>query len=443
MKENSMNVLKLAESENVKFIRLQITDINGFLKNVEIPVKMLNKALSKGILFDGSSIDGFVRIDESDMKLIPDSETAVLVPWMSKQEKTIRLICDVHLPDGNRFEGDPRYCLKKVIEKSHSMGFQAYAGPEPEFFLLPRSKENNLPIMNFMDKGSYFDLLPIDNGEETRKRIILHLEKIGFDVETAHHEVSPSQHEIDFEYTDILKTADNIQTFKWVVKTVALMNGLHATFMPKPFEGINGSGMHIHISLKRNGNNAFYDEKAPHQLSEEALYFIAGIIKYAPEFTAITNPTINSYKRLLPGFEAPTNISWALGNRSAMIRIPETRKEETRLEIRNPDPTCNPYLALASILGSGLKGIEDRIPPPAPVDGNIFEFDQQTKNKRKIKSLPKNLYDALLLLKKSDLIKNILEKHIFNKFLEMKEKEWLEYTKSVSEWEIENYLELY
>jgi glutamine synthetase len=297
--------------------------------------------------------------------------------------------------------------------------------------------------MDFMDKGSYFDLLPIDNGEETRKRIILHLEKIGFDVETAHHEVAPSQHEIDFEYTDILKTADNIQTFKWVVKTVALMNGLHATFMPKPFEGINGSGMHIHISLKKNGNNAFYNEETPHQLSEEALFFIAGIIKYSPEFTAITNPTVNSYKRLVPGYEAPTNISWALGNRSAMIRIPETRKEETRLEIRNPDPTCNPYLALAAILGSGLKGIEDKISPPAPIDGNIFEFDQQTKKKRKISTLPKNLYDALLLLKKSESMKNILGKHIFNKFLEMKEKEWLEYTKSVSDWEIKNYLELY
>jgi glutamine synthetase len=443
MKENGMRVLKLAENEKIKFVRLQITDINGFLKNVEIPVKMLNKALSKGILFDGSSIDGFVRIDESDMKLFPDPETAVIIPWMSNHEKTIRLICNVHLPDEKEFEGDPRYCLKKVIEKANSMGFQAYAGPEPEFFLLPRSKESNFPIMDFMDKGSYFDLLPIDNGEETRKRIILHLEKIGFDVETAHHEVAPSQHEIDFEYTDILKTADNIQTFKWVVKTVALMNGLHATFMPKPFEGINGSGMHIHISLKKNGNNAFYNEETPHQLSEEALFFIAGIIKYSPEFTAITNPTVNSYKRLVPGYEAPTNISWALGNRSAMIRIPETRKEETRLEIRNPDPTCNPYLALAAILGSGLKGIEDKISPPAPIDGNIFEFDQQTKKKRKISTLPKNLYDALLLLKKSESMKNILGKHIFNKFLEMKEKEWLEYTKSVSDWEIKNYLELY
>ncbi|MFW6121415.1 MAG: type I glutamate--ammonia ligase [Petrotogales bacterium] len=437
------DVLEIAEKENVRFVRLQITDINGFLKNVEIPVKMLGKALSKGILFDGSSIDGFVRIDESDMKLFPDSETAVLVPWMSNHDKTMRLICDVQLPDGKRFEGDPRYRLKKIIEKANSMGFQAFAGPEPEFFLMPKSEEDNSPIMNLLDKGSYFDLLPIDSGEETRKSIVLNLENIGFEVETAHHEASPSQHEIDFEYTNILKTADNIQTFKWVVKTVALMNGMHATFMPKPFEGINGSGMHIHISLRKDGNNAFYDDKEPHQLSKEALYFISGIVKYAPEFASITNPTVNSYKRLVPGFEAPINISWALGNRSAMIRIPETRKEETRLEIRNPDPTCNPYLALAVILGAGLKGIEDKIAPVQPVDGNIFEFDQQTKKTKQIKTLPNNLFDAIQLLKKSELMKNILGEHIFNKFIAMKNKEWFEYSKSVSDWEIDKYLELY
>ncbi len=441
--KSSGDVLKIAEKENVRFVRLQITDINGFLKNVEIPIKMLNKALSKGILFDGSSIDGFVRIDESDMKLIPDFDTAVLVPWMSNHDKTMRLICDVHLPDGNRFEGDPRYRLLKIIGKAKSMGFQAFAGPEPEFFLLSKSKENNAPVMDLLDKGSYFDLLPIDSAEETRKSIVLNLENIGFEVETAYHEVAPSQHEIDFEYTDILKTADNIQTFKWVVKTVALMNGLHATFMPKPFEGINGSGMHIHISLRKDGKNAFYDEKEPHQLSKDALYFISGIIKYTPEFAAITNPTVNSYKRLVPGFEAPINISWALGNRSAMIRIPETRKEETRLEIRNPDPTCNPYLALAVILGAGLKGIEDKIPPVQPVDGNIFEFDHQKRKTMKIKTLPNNLYDALQLLKKSELMQSILGEHIFSKFLEMKNKEWFEYSKSVSDWEINKYLELY
>ncbi|ACR79015.1 type I glutamate--ammonia ligase [Kosmotoga olearia] len=437
------SVLELVKRENVRFVRLQITDINGFLKNVEIPVKLLEKSLDEGVMFDGSSIDGFVRIEESDMYLIPDASTVALLPWKDDDEKTMRIICDVHLPNGEPFEGDPRYRLKKVVQRAKEMGFIAHAGPEPEFFLFKRDENSDRPIVGFMDRGSYFDMLPVDKGEETRKEIVISLEKMGFDIEAAHHEVAPSQHEIDFRYADILKTADNIQTFKWVVKTIALMNGLYATFMPKPFAQVNGSGMHIHLSLFENGKNAFYDPEKPYELSDVLLNFVGGIIKYAKELTIVTNPIINSYKRLVPGYEAPINISWALGNRSAMIRVPAARGQATRIEIRNPDPSCNPYLALAVLLEAGLRGIEEGILPPKPVGENIFKLNQTERKKRKIQNLPGNLNEALEYFSRSSLIKDVLGDHIYKKFLETKKKEWKEFMMHVTDWEKEKYLELY
>lgn len=436
-------LIQEVEEGTLKFVRLQITDINGMLKNVEVPAKMLPQILERGAMFDGSSIDGFVRIEESDMYLKPDLSTLASLPWDGNQGKTIRLICDVCKPDCSPFEGDPRYVLKRVIEKAAEKGFEAFAGPEPEFFMVKKEKNYVRGDTRFLDTGSYFDLLPVDGGEEVRKKIVLSLQEMGFEVEAAHHEVAPSQHEIDFKYTDILKTADNIQTFKWVVKTMAIMNGMHATFMPKPFQGVNGSGMHIHLSLFRDGQNAFYDSASEHGLSEVALSFIGGLIAHAREITAITNPTVNSYKRLLPGYEAPVNISWALGNRSAMIRIPSARDEATRLEFRSPDPTCNPYLALALTLAAGLDGIEKKIVPPNPVGENIFNMKGSRKKQLMIENLPQSLWHALESTRESELVKNTLGEHVFSTFVRSKESEWNEYTASVTDWEVEKYMELY
>jgi glutamine synthetase len=441
-----MTVEKLIQevkSGEIKFVRLQITDINGMLKNVEVPSKMLPQILEKGAMFDGSSIDGFVRIEESDMYLKPDVNTYATLPWDGNQGKTVRLICDVFKPDGSPFEGDPRYVLKKVIERASKLGYEAFAGPEPEFFIIKREKDCTGSNVRFLDMGSYFDLLPVDGGEEVRKKIVLSLQEMGFEVEAAHHEVAPSQHEIDFRYTDIMKTADNIQTFKWVVKTISIVNGLHATFMPKPFEGVAGSGMHVHLSLFSKGRNAFYDPESEHGLSEVALNFIGGIIAHAKEITAITNPTINSYKRLLPGFEAPVNISWALGNRSAMIRIPSAREEATRLEFRSPDPTCNPYLALALALAAGLDGIENHITPPNPVDENIFDMKGSRKKQLMIDNLPQSLWHALEYTKVSEFVKGVLGQHILNTFIRARESDWNEFSAAVTSWEVKKYMDLY
>jgi len=432
-------VLKVVESEGIKFIRLQFTDINGILKNVEIPADELSQVLDRGIMFDGSSIDGFVRIHESDMYLYPDPSTFAILPWSQGEKKSARLICDVYTGERKPFDGDPRYRLKLVVEKAKEMGFTAFAGPEPEFFLLPRD-EDQAPLLEFMDEGGYFDLLPVDRGEETRKDIVLALEKMGLEVETSHHEVAPSQHEIDFRYDNILRTADNIQTFKFVVKTVALMHGLHATFMPKPFFGVNGSGMHTHMSLFRGEENAFYDPDGPQQLSETCLYFIGGIIKHAKEITLITNPTVNSYKRLVPGYEAPVNIAWSAENRSALIRVPAARGKGTRIEYRSPDPTCNAYLTLAVMLAAGLEGIEKKIMPPNPVDANIFEMDELEKAQHKIESLPSSLKEAIEIARESELVRKTLGDHIFEKFIEMKEKEWKAFSIAVTDWEVERYL---
>jgi glutamine synthetase len=428
------------EEKKVMFIRLQISDIFGMIKNVEVPVGMLDQVLNNKIMFDGSSIDGYVRIDESDMYLRPDLETFAVFPWNLDGYSTARFICDVYRPNGKVFEGDPRSVLKRVMKYAQDMGFNVNAGPEPEFFLFKLN--DNLDI-NLHDHGSYFDLLPVDFGEETRREIVVSLEKMGFEVEAAHHEVAPSQHEIDFKYTNALKTADNIQTFKLVVKTIALFKNLKATFIPKPVFGINGSGMHIHLSLEKDGENAFYDKDGESQLSKTALSFIAGILEHAKSITAITNPIVNSYKRLVPGYEAPVNIAWATGNRSALIRIPQARKNGTRLEYRSPDPTANPYLALALLIYAGLDGVKRSLTPPKPVAENIFDMTRKMREEKGVETLPADLHQAIENMKKDPLIKEVLGEHIYFKFIEAKEKEWEEFCKSVTNWEIKKYMGIY
>jgi len=439
-------VLRQVEEQGVRFIRLQFTDILGVPKNVEIPVERLKTAFSKGITFDGSSIEGFVRISESDMYLIPDPNTFALYPWsLNSPAKTARLICDVYTPDGQPFSGDPRYALKRVVEEAAKLDYTMYVGPEPEFFLL--HLEGGRPTLNLQDRGSYFDLMPVDLGEETRKEIVLALEAMGFQVEAAHHEVAPGQHEIDFHYADALKTADNIMTFKMVTRTIAKSFGLHATFMPKPIMGINGSGMHTHISLfkVKGGKNAFYDPADEYNLSAVARHFLAGIIEHIGAITALANPTINSYKRLVPGYEAPVNISWGRINRSALIRIPASNTPEasTRLELRSPDPSANPYLAYAAILKSGLDGIKRRLEPPPPVEENIYEMSEQERKEHEMGSLPADLGEALAALKRDEVVQEALGEHILSKFLEAKYRELAEYRTIITKWEIEKYLEYY
>ncbi|KUK14984.1 MAG: Glutamine synthetase, partial [Petrotoga mobilis] len=329
-------LLEQIENQGIKFIRLQITDINGALKNVEIPSTELESSLTNGTMFDGSSIEGLVRINESDMLLKPDIDTFTVLPWTVEREKVGRFICDIHTSDGKHFPGDPRYVLKKVMNEMKEYGYIPYAGPEPEFFILPRDEKTRQPVLTPLDKGGYFDLLPIDLGERVRKNMVETLQNMGIRVEAAHHEVANSQHEIDFRYDNALRTADNIQTFKLVVRTIALLNGLWATFMPKPFFGMNGSGMHTHLSIFKDGKNIFYDPNGTYQLSDELRWFVGGIFKHIDTITVLANPTINSYKRLVPGYEAPVNIAWSVSNRSALVRIPMPRGEGTRLELRSP-----------------------------------------------------------------------------------------------------------
>lgn len=432
-------LIDLVAKEGVKFVRLQVTDINGMLKNVEIPVTRLEESLEEGTMFDGSSIEGLARIDESDMLLKPDMETFTVLPWTVEKGKVARFICDIHTPEGKPFEGDPRHVLKKVINDLKEQGYCGYCGPEPEFFLLPKDEKSN-PILDFVDDGGYFDLLPIDLGEETRKYIVEAFEDMRINVEASHHEVAPSQHEIDFEYDTVLRTADNIQTFKLVVKTIALLRGLHATFMPKPFADINGSGMHTHLSLFKGDENIFYDKDADRELSDELRYFVGGVIKHIKAITAIANPTINSYKRLVPGFEAPTNIAWSVSNRSALIRVPATRGKGTRTELRSPDPTANPYLLLAVVFASGLEGIKNKISPQEPVIENIYKLNEKEKVHRGIDNLPGSLEEAIIALKEDKFIQGVLGEHITKSFISIKEQEILEYKTQVTDWEIKKYL---
>ncbi|KGP73501.1 type I glutamate--ammonia ligase [Pontibacillus yanchengensis] len=436
-------IWKMIEEENVKFIRLQFTDLLGTIKNVEIPVSQLDKALDNQMMFDGSSIEGFVRIEESDMLLHPDLDTFVVFPWTSEKGKVARFICDICNPDGTPFEGCPRYNLKRNLKKMEELGFSAFnLGTEPEFFLF-KLDEKGEPSMELNDRGGYFDLAPTDLGENCRRDIVLELEEMGFEIEASHHEVAPGQHEIDFKYADAIKHCDDIQTFKLVVKTIARKHGLHATFMPKPLFGVNGSGMHVNMSLFKDGKNAFFDEKGDQQLSQTAYQFIAGVVKHATNFTAVTNPTVNSYKRLVPGYEAPCYVAWSGQNRSPLIRIPASRGMSTRIEVRSVDPSANPYLAMAVLLASGLDGVENKLQAPTPVDRNIYVMDKEERVKHGVQDLPATLADALELLKKDEKMVEALGEHLYEHFIESKEIEWDMFRTQVHPWEREQYLSTY
>jgi glutamine synthetase len=437
------DIFRLAQEQNVKFIRLQFTDILGTIKNVEIPISQLEKALDNKMMFDGSSIEGFVRIEESDMYLFPDLDTWVVFPWTAEKGKVARLICDIYNPDGTPFDGDPRNNLKRILAEMKELGYTNFnLGPEPEFFLF-KLDEKGEPTLELNDNGGYFDLAPTDLGENCRRDIVLELEEMGFEIEASHHEVAPGQHEIDFKYADALTACDYIQTFKLVVKTIARKHGLHATFMPKPLFGVNGSGMHCNLSLFRDGKNAFYDTNGKLELSEDATQFIAGVLKHAPSFTAVTNPTVNSYKRLVPGYEAPCYVAWSARNRSPLIRIPASRGMSTRVEVRSVDPAANPYLAMAVLLKAGLDGIKNKLTPPAPVDRNIYVMNKEERIEAGIIDLPATLAHALDNLKASETIVSALGEHIFEHFVEAKEIEWDMFRTAVHQWERDQYLQMF
>lgn len=434
------------KKEKVAFLRLQFTDIMGHNKNVEVPASQFEKALDGEMMFDGSSVQGFARIEESDMLLKPDFDTFLIFPTIIEGDargKVARLICDITLPDGTPFAGDPRGALKRQVERLQKLGFDdMYAGPEPEFFLFHRNPDGS-PTVETADAAGYFDLAPVDRGEEARRDMVNALVDMGFEIEAAHHEVAPGQHEIDFKYGTALSTADNIATFRMVVKRIALNHGLHATFMPKPVAGINGSGMHIHLSLFKKGKNVFFDPKTEHQLSHTALNWIAGLLDHATGMVAVTNPLVNSYKRLTPGYEAPTNIAWSASNRSAMIRIPARRGVGTRSELRMPDPSCNPYLALTVIMAAGLDGIERNLLPPPDVRRNIYHMTVRDRRKHKIRELPGTLREAIGTLQRDKVVREALGEHIYQAFITAKSQEFDDYRISVHDWELDRYLAEY
>ena len=441
-RDSKAQLLERTQREKVRFMRLQFTDILGAIKNVEIPHQQFEEALDGRIMFDGSSIEGFVRIEESDMYLKPDLSTFRVFPWAAHTgERVGRIICDISTPDEQPFAGCPRTALKRVIALAAERGFSLKAGPEAEFFLF--QTRNGVPTTESHDSASYFDLSPVDQGEEVRREIVLALEAMGFHVEAAHHEIAPGQHEIDLRHDDVLVTADNISTFRFIVKNVAIRNGLHATFMPKPIFGINGSGMHMHMALFTNDTNVFFEPGAPMQLSQTCLHFIGGVLRHAKGFCAITNPLVNSYKRLVPGFEAPTSVAWSERNRSPLVRVPASRAGATRIELRMPDPSCNPYLALAVILRAGLDGLDKKTDPGPPVNKNIFEMSHRERRHLRIDDLPGNLSEALDELEKDDLVRETLGDHLFGHFVAAKREEWQEYIKHVSPWEVDRYLGAY
>jgi glutamine synthetase len=437
------DILRSAHEENVQYIRLQFTDLLGTIKNVEIPLSQLEKALDNKLMFDGSSIEGFVRIEESDMYLYPDYNTWTIYPWTSDNGKIAGLICDIYNPDGTPFAGDPRGVLKRVMEEAKELGFTSFnVGPEPEFFLF-KTDDTGAPTLNLNDQGGYFDLSPLDLGENCRRDIVLTLENMGFEIEASHHEVAPGQHEIDFKYGDAVATADNIQIFKLVVKNVARRYGLHATFMPKPLFGVNGSGMHCHQSLFRGNENAFYDENDELGLSETARHYLAGILAHARSFTAVTNPLVNSYKRLVPGYEAPCYVAWSPKNRSPLVRVPASRGLSTRIEVRSPDPSANPYLALAAMLAAGLDGIKKKLALPQQTDRNIYVMDESELKDAGITSLPASIQEAVEALQSDEVICNALGEHIVTNFVEAKRIEWDLFRTAVHDWERDQYLSLY
>lgn len=442
MSYSKEDIIRMVKEDDVEFIRMQFTDIFGQLKNVAITASQIEKAVNNQIMIDGSSIEGFTRIQESDQYLYPDLDTFAILPWRPQYGKVARLICDVYNPDGTPFVGDPRGTLKRTLARAAELGYVFNVGPECEFFLFQTDEEGR-PTTKTNDEAGYFDLGPLDHGESTRREICLNLEKMGFEIEASHHEVAAGQHEIDFKYADALKTADNIMTFKLAVKTLAQKNGLHATFMPKPIFGINGSGMHTNMSLFKDGKNVFYDENGDKKLSREAYSFIAGILHHMKGMTAITNPLVNSYKRLVPGYEAPCYMAWSASNRSALIRIPAARGQSTRVELRCPDPCCNPYLSLAVCLAAGLDGIEKGMTPPAEVTENIFAMDEATRKANGVDSLPGSLKEAIDELQKDELVAETLGSHIMSQYVSGKLAEWDEYRTRVSNWEISKYIIAY
>ena len=436
------DIIRMVKEEDVEFIRMQFTDIFGQLKNVAITKSQIEKAVNNKVMIDGSSIEGFVRINESDQYLYPDLDSYTVLPWRPHQGKVARLICDVYTPSAEPFIGDPRGVLKRVLAKAASMGYSFNVGPECEFFLFETDADGR-PTTKTGDEAGYFDLGPLDKGESTRREICFALEDMGYEIEASHHEVAAGQHEIDFKYDDALAAADKVMTFKLAVKTLAQKNGLHATFMPKPIYGINGSGMHTNMSLFKDGKNVFYDENGERQLSKEAYGFIAGILAHVKGMTAITNPLVNSYKRLVPGYEAPCYLAWSASNRSSLIRIPASRGMGTRVELRCPDPSCNPYLAFAACLAAGLDGIEKGMTPPAEITDNIFAMDDVTRKANGIDSLPASLIDAVEELKKDEVIKDTLGEHVYNQYVTGKVKEWDAFRTHVSNWEVEKYIVTY
>lgn len=436
-------IKKIIKEQNVKFIKLQFVDINGQVKNMSVPSEQIDKVLNNEIMLDGSSIKGFRSIETSDMFFYPDINSFQILPWRENGGvNAARLICDIYNADGTPFEGCPRCNLKRVMEAAEKMGFSMNIGPEAEFFLFSKDKDGNVTTET-QDRAGYYDVGPEDLGEDVRSDIVLTLQEMGFDIEASHHEVADGQHEIDFRYADILTAADNVTTFRIAVKAIAAKHNLHATFMPKPIFGINGSGMHCNVSLFKDGKNAFFDEKAEYQLSETAKFAIGGMLKHVKSITAITNPVVNSYKRLVPGYEAPVYLAWSLANRSALLRVPAKRGISTRVELRSPDPACNPYLAFAAILEACLDGIRNQIDPPAPVESNIYKLTTKERKKQRIDSLPGSLYEALEQMDKSLVAKAALGDHIFSEFMTAKKKEWDSFRTYVSQWELDRYLERY
>ncbi|HII02940.1 TPA: type I glutamate--ammonia ligase [Methanosarcinaceae archaeon] len=433
------DVLQAVIERDVKFIRTQFTDTLGIIKSWAIPVEQLEEAFENGVMFDGSSIEGFTRIEESDMKLVLDPSTFRLLPWRPSTGAVARILGDVYLPNGKPFDGDPRYVLKSVIAEAEEMGYSMNVGPELEFFLF-KLDENGNPTTELTDQGGYFDFAPLDRAQDVRRDIDYALEHMGFQIEASHHEVAPSQHEIDFRFGDVLTTADNVVTFKYVVKSIAYHKGYYATFMPKPLYGENGSGMHTNQSLFKDGKNVFYDPDTPDQLSNEARYYIGGLMKHIREFAAVTNPVVNSYKRLVPGYEAPIYVTWSASNRSSLIRIPATRGNGTRVELRCPDPACNPYLAFALMLKAGLDGIKNKVEPGEATNVNIFNLTEKEREARGITSLPGNLKEAIDEMKQSKFAKEALGKHVFENYLCSKIVEWDEYKAVVHSWELDRYL---
>ena len=443
--ESKAYVIKKCKEQDVKFIRIWFTDVLGVLKSFAITIDELEGALEEGMGFDGSSIEGYTRIDESDMIAMPDPDTFRILPWRPKEHHAVaRMFCDVQLPEGTPFEGDPRYALKKVLKRAADMGYTFYVGPELEFFYFKKNNEGRAPQgTEFLDAGGYFDLTPLDEASDLRRETVLTLEEMGIGIEYSHHEVAPSQHEIDMRYTDALTMADNVMTYRLVVKEIAYQNGVYATFMPKPVFGVNGSGMHVHQSLFKGDSNAFFDKNDPYHLSKVARSYVAGLLSHAAEITAVTSQWVNSYKRLVPGYEAPVYISWARRNRSDLVRVPQYkpgREKATRIEYRSPDPACNPYLTFAVMLAAGLDGIEKGMTPPEPVEANVYEMTAEERKARGINTLPSNLLEAVELAEKSEVVKKALGDHIFKAFIGNKKKEWDQFRVQVTNYEIERYL---